>query len=473
MLYGIFPYKIYLGADNLIPNEQSELEQLMQPDDFLIQTIDNLVQKTYEPTEPGVAVIVVSKGKVIFRKGYGMANLELGVPIEPNMVFRLGSLTKQFTAVAILMLAEQGKLAIDNPITKFLTNYPTHDHLITVEHLLTHTSGIRSYTDMPEWLPLWRKDFKLQELIDFFKYQPMQFAPGKRWAYNNSGYILLGAIIENLSGQTYEQFIQQNIFDRLGMRHSYYDNSLRIIPQRVSGYDKGPEGYTNADYLSMTQPYAAGALASTVDDLAIWDMALYTEQLLKQESLQRAFISHRLLDGSSAFYGYGWAISEYKGCQLIEHGGGINGFRTYAIRVPDERFFVAVLSNNGGGDPGLLAFKISTLTIGKPYEAPIPVAVSDESLARYEGVYQTQTAYKRYITREDNQLFVQFGQENPRFELIPFSSSEFFLKGDPLYHLTFVSDTNGDVKTLQMCGRYGIPEIASKVDHSAEGDRKL
>ena len=445
----------------------------MQSDNFLIQTIDNLAQKTYKPTEPGAAVIVVSKGKVIFRKSYGMANLELGVPIEPDMVFRLGSLTKQFTAVAILMLAEQGKLTLDDPITKFLINYPTHDHLITIEDLLTHSSGIRSYTDMPEWLPLWRKDFKLQELIDLFKYQPMQFAPGKRWAYNNSGYILLGAIIENLSGQTYEQFIQQNIFDRLGMRHSYYDNPLRIIPQRVSGYDKGPEVYTNADYLSMTQPYAAGALASTVDDLAIWDMALYTEQLLKQELLQRAFIAYRLLGGSSAFYGYGWAISEYEGCQLIEHGGGIHGFRTYAIRVPDERVFVAVLSNNGGVDPGLLAFQIAALTIGKPYEEPTPVAVSAESLARYEGVYQTQTADKRYITREDNRLFVQFGQENPRFELIPFSSNEFFWKDDPLYHLSFVSDANGDIKTLEICGRYGIPEIAGKVDHSTEGDRTL
>src|SRR6266540_2100464 len=153
----------------------------MQPDSLLIQTIDNLVQASYKPTEPGGAVIVVRDGKIIFRKGQGMANLELGVPIEPDMVFRLGSITKQFTAVAILMLAEQGKLALDDSISKFLPTYPTHDYLITIEHLLTHTSGIKSYTSMPEWPTLWRKDFTVQELIDFFKYQPMDAAPGKRW----------------------------------------------------------------------------------------------------------------------------------------------------------------------------------------------------------------------------------------------------------------------------------------------------
>ena len=179
----------------------------MLSDNLLVQTIDNLVQETYKPAEPGATVIVVRDGKIIFRKSQGMANLELGVPIEPDMVFRLGSITKQFTAVSILMLAEQGKLALDDSISRFLPGYPTHDHHITVEHLLSHTSGIKSYTSMSEWPPLWGKDFTVQELIDFFKYQPMDFAPGKRWAYNNSGYILLGAIIEKASGQTYEQFL--------------------------------------------------------------------------------------------------------------------------------------------------------------------------------------------------------------------------------------------------------------------------
>lgn len=437
----------------------------MQPDSLLIQTIDNLVQECYKPTEPGVAVIVVRGGEIIFRKGHGIANLELGVPIEPDMVFRLGSITKQFTAVAILVLAEQGKLAFDDSISKFLPDYPTHGHLITVEHLLTHTSGIKSYTNMPEWPPLWGKDFTVQELIDFFKYQPMEFAPGKRWAYNNSGYILLGAIIEKVSGLSYEQFIQQSIFEPLGMKQSYYDSPSRVIPRRVAGYEKSSEGFANAAYLSMTQPYAAGALASTVDDLFLWDSALYTEQLLKLETLQRAHISHQLTDGSSTAYGYGWEISEYAGHRLIEHGGGILGFRTRAIRVPDERVFVAVLSNNGGANPGLLAFKIAALVIGQPYNEPVPVELRPEVLALYGGVYEINGSEEIHITREDNQLFFQYG-ESPRVELVPISPNEFFFKDMSLDHLLFVSDANEVVVAVEMRGRTGISEIAQKVDKS-------
>jgi D-alanyl-D-alanine carboxypeptidase len=200
-----------------------------------VAAIDALLQAAYQPDEPGAAVIAVKDGRPVFRKGYGLANVELGVPIAPDMVFRLASITKQFTAVAILMLMEQGQLALQDSITRFMPDYPMHDHRITIEHLLTHTSGIRSYTDMPEWPPLWRKDFSVQELIDFFKEQPMQFAPGQRWAYNNSGYHLLGAIIEQLSGLSYEQFIQQHIFEPLGMRQSYYDSPTRIISKRASG----------------------------------------------------------------------------------------------------------------------------------------------------------------------------------------------------------------------------------------------
>src|SRR5262245_7719131 len=281
------------------------------PNQDLAEAIDVLLTEVYKPDGPGAAVVVVKDGRVLFRKGYGMANLELGVPIAPDMVFRLGSITKQFTAVAILMLAEQGALALDDDITAFFPDYPTHGHTITVEHLLTHTSGIRSYTGMPEWLPLWRKDFTVDELIDFFKHQPMDFAPGEKWSYNNSGYILLGAIIEKVSGKTYEQFLQQQIFEPLGMRQSYYDSTSRIIPRRVSGYSKGPEGYENAPYLSMTQPYAAGALASSVDDLALWDAALYGDRLIKPETLRRAFTSSTLNDGGATGYGYGWGISEY------------------------------------------------------------------------------------------------------------------------------------------------------------------
>ena len=199
-------------------------------DQQLAAHIDHLLTTTFQASEPGAAVIVVRNGQVLLRKGYGLANLELGVPVAPEMVFRLGSITKQFTAVAVLMLVDQGSVSLDDDITTFLPDYPTHGHTITIKQLLTHTSGIPSYTDLPELPSLWRNDLTLDELIALFKDQPLDFAPGAQWAYSNSGYVLLGAVIEKVSGMGYGEFVQQRIFTPLGMTHSSYDSTAQIVP---------------------------------------------------------------------------------------------------------------------------------------------------------------------------------------------------------------------------------------------------
>jgi CubicO group peptidase (beta-lactamase class C family) len=299
------------------------------PDDAAAaKAIDELVSKAYPADGPGASVVVIKEGRTLLRKGYGMADVELGVRVEPDMVFRLGSITKQFTAVAILMLAEQGKLSLADDVTKFFPDFPTKGRAVTVEHLLTHTSGIKSYTSIPAWRAMWRKDMTVAELIDLFKNEPADFEPGAQWAYNNSGYILLGAIIEKLSGMTYEQFLQKNVFEPLGMKHTFYGSAARVIPRRVPGYTMSEDGLRNAEYLSMTQPYAAGSLLSTVDDLALWDTALYTDKLVKQASLQKAWTPYVLKDGGTTNYGFGWSKLQYDGRTLIEHGGGIHGFST-------------------------------------------------------------------------------------------------------------------------------------------------
>ncbi|MGH8598969.1 MAG: serine hydrolase, partial [Gammaproteobacteria bacterium] len=319
----------------------------------LTAAIDEMLAKEFKANEPGAAAIVVKDGKVVFRKGYGMANLELGVAIEPDMIFRIGSVTKQFTAVATLMLAEQGKLSLTDEITKFLPDYPTQGRKITIEHLLTHTSGIVSYTGLPEWRPQMRKDVTLDEMIAVFKDKPMEFAPGERWNYNNSGYVLLGAVIEKASGMKYADFVEKNIFAPLGMKRSFYDSTSRIIPRRAAGYSKGKDGYVNAEYLSMSWPHAAGSLISTVDDLALWDAALYTDKIVKQESLKRAWKAFPLNDGRPAKYGYGWGLSTMEGHPAIGHGGGINGFTCDALRLPDDRVYVAILTNRDAGTGNL------------------------------------------------------------------------------------------------------------------------
>ncbi|MGH9900297.1 MAG: serine hydrolase [Pyrinomonadaceae bacterium] len=441
-------------------------------DEKLSAAINELLEKTYRPGEPGAAVIVVREGKVLLRKGYGKANLELGVPIEPDMVFRLGSITKQFTAVAILMLAEQGKLSLDDDLTKFLPDYPTTGQKITIEHLLTHTSGIKSYTSLPEWLAQWRKDIPLGELIALFKDKPMDFAPGERWAYNNSAYVLLGAVIEKASGQTYREFIEKQIFTPLGMKQSFYDDTARLIPRRVTGYSKSGDGYVNAAYLSMTQPHAAGALVSSVDDLALWDAALYTDKLLKQETLRRAWTPGKLNDGNLTRYGYGWGASSYEGHRIIEHGGGINGFSTDALRLPDDRIFVAVLTNKDSGNPGPseVAFEIAALTVGKPYREPTAIKLPPDALDKYVGVYGLDRKEEAVIRREGEKLLAQFPRAG-KVEIFPSSATEFFIKGSR-NRLSFTRNAAGEISGLVLHGTYGPDQEAAKTDKPLPAERQ-
>ncbi len=431
-------------------------------DDTLTKKIDAVMTEVYHPSEPGAAIIVRKAGQTIFRKGYGMADLELGVTVEPDMVFRLGSITKQFTAVSILMLAEQGKLGLQDEISKYLPGYPMQGRRITVEHLLTHTSGIQSYTDMAEWLPLWRKDFTVQELIDFFKDKPMKFEPGERWAYCNSGYILLGAIIEKVSGQTYEEFVEGHIFKPLGMTHSFYGSAERIIPRRIPGYQEGKSGFINAPYLSMTQPYAAGSLLSSVDDLAVWSDAVFSGKLIGRDWLDKAFTPFKLKNGESTGYGYGWFITDYQGHRTIEHGGGINGFTTYEMTLPEDGIFLAILTNSAieGRDPEPRAVKIAGLVLGKPAPERKVVSLAAKDLDPLTGVYEDAAKEERYITREGNKLYSQRRGQG-KSEILAASGVEFFFKENPAV-LRFIKNAAGAVTGLRIQSRLGPAQIYLK-----------
>jgi CubicO group peptidase (beta-lactamase class C family) len=221
--------------------------------------LDTTIQNQIDPDGPGVTVLIRHNGDIIYKKAFGMANIEQGIKMEPGHVFRIGSITKQFTACAILRLVEEGKISLEDDITKYLPGYPTEGRKINIEHLLTHTSGIKSYTGMEKWTDeLRRKDFKPLELIEYFKVDTLEFEPGEKFAYNNSAYFILGYIIEKVSGMSYEDYIEHNFFMALGMDNSYYDHPEEIIPMRVSGYEMKGDTLINAPYLSMTQPYAAG-----------------------------------------------------------------------------------------------------------------------------------------------------------------------------------------------------------------------
>jgi CubicO group peptidase (beta-lactamase class C family) len=438
----------------------------------LAAAIDAVMGEIYKPGEPGAAVIVRRGGRTLFRKGYGMADLELGVKVEPDMIFRLGSITKQFTATAILMLAEQGRLSLEDEIGKYLPTFPVGDRKVTIEHLLAHTSGIKSYTNMEEWLPLWRKDMTPQEIIDMSRDKPFEYTPGERWKYNNSGYVMLGAVIEKVSGKSYEAFLQENIFKPLGMTHSGYDHTERVIPRRVPGYQKDSDGYINAPYLSMTQPYSAGSLLSSVDDLATWNDAVLSGKLLKKEWLDRAFTPFLLASGESTGYGCGWFIADLGGHRTVEHGGGINGFLSYAMALPDDGIYIALLTNSAiqGREPEPRAVRIAELVLGLPPQERKPVTLAGPELDALTGVYVNADNEERYITREAEKLFSQRAG-GARNQLLPASASEFHFADSPAV-LRFTSDGAGKVTGLRLQMRYGPAEVYTRLAKPLPGPRK-
>ena len=327
--------------------------------------LDQLFAAAFPSGAPGATVIITQGGATLFRKAYGQAQQAPHLALEPGMPMRLASVTKQFTAVAILLLADEGKLSLDDDITRFLPAYPTHGNKITIAHLLTHTSGIADFTSLPGFAAIENRDLGVAQVIDFFKDAKPAFAPGQRWDYSNSGYVLLGAIIEKVSGQPYADFLAERIFTPLGMQDTAYEGRERSARRRVEGYHRGLfGGFKPAPAISMSVPYAAGALVSTVDDLARWDAAVSAGKLLKPASWQRAFTPCHAANGPCD-YGLGWSIGSLLGHVTQGHSGGIPGFSTHAMRVPDQQLYVAVLANtdNPAVDPGALVVKAATLVM--------------------------------------------------------------------------------------------------------------
>ncbi len=432
---------------------------------------DKLLSSVYPAGQPGAAVLVQKDGRAVLRKGYGLANLELGVPAIPENVFEIGSITKQFTAAAILLLQERGKLRVEDPITRYLPDYPTHGQTITIENLLTHTSGIPSYTGLPEWYPHIREDMKPADLVALFKNKPLEFTPGEQWSYDNSGFFLLGMIIEKASGETYEQFIEEEIFRKLGMTHSRYGHPEEIVPLRASGYSKDDQGFRNTAFISMTQPYAAGGLMSTVDDLAIWARALQSERLLKKASLDRMLTAYHLKSGVSTQYGYGIGVLDFRGTRVLGHGGDINGYTANVTWAPEERLFVAILSNNDASDPRPddLALRIVAQAIGKPVEEQKTLKLDARTLEEYTGVYRFDPQVTRAILREGTKLYAQ---RNGRRQEISAVAPDEFVYPDGTTTLHFRRDAQGKVASVDFVSTLGPAAVGTRTDEPLPRERQ-
>jgi len=335
--------------------------------------IEDLLKSYNDYGQFNGAVLVADKGKVVFAKGFGMANMEWEIPNQTDTKFRIGSVTKQFTAALIMQLVEEGKIKLDGKITDYLPDYrkDTGDK-VTIHQLLNHTSGIPSYTNQPNFFAeVSRNPYSVADFVKKYASGDLEFEPGTKFSYNNSGYFLLGAIVEKVSGKSYETVIKERIFEPLQMKNSGYDVYATILPKRASGYQKSPNGYINAPYLDMSLPYAAGSLYSTVEDLLKWDQSLYEDKILSAASKKLMFTP------GLSNYGYGFDITERligktpQKTKVIQHSGGINGFNSLLTRFVDKQQTVIILDNIGRGSyHGKITESIFNILNGQPFDQP-------------------------------------------------------------------------------------------------------
>jgi CubicO group peptidase (beta-lactamase class C family) len=318
---------------------------------------------------PGLALAIVRDGKIVKSQGYGLANIELDVAVKPETIFQTGSVGKQFTATAVMMLVEEGKIHLDHPIGKYLPDSPASWNNVTVRNLLTHTSGVPDYESDSlakkgaAFINL-RNDYTEDELFAKFSGLPLDFPPGSKWSYSNSGYVLLGILIHKVAGQFYGDLLQERIFQPLGMTSTRIISEADIIPNRAAGYRLVNGEIKNQEWVSpMLNTTADGALYTSVLDMAKWDAALYTEKLLKKGSLDQMWSAVRLNDGKTAPYGFGWDVTQVNGHRLIEHGGAWQGFTTQISRYVDDRFTVIVLTNldSEHSQPDKIAHEVAAL----------------------------------------------------------------------------------------------------------------
>ncbi|AFU67727.1 beta-lactamase family protein with a TPR domain containing C-terminal region [Psychroflexus torquis ATCC 700755] len=355
-----------------------------------VEQIEELLSTYEEYGKFNGSVLVSDQGKVIYKKGFGMANMEWDIPNQPNTKHRLGSITKQFTAMLILQLVEEGKLDLKAPITTYLPDYPkASGDIITTHHLLTHTSGIPNYTAFPKFMEdESRNPYTPEEFVKTFSDKALDFTPGEKFSYSNSGYFLLGVLIEKLAGKSYEQMLQDKIFIPLSMKDSGYDNHGDILKNRATGYEKQGGDYVNSSYLDMSIPYAAGSIYSTVEDLYKWDQALYTTSILPKEYMTMYFKPH-IPGFDNLHYAYGWIVGYAKigkstdSIYAMGHGGGINGFNTNISRTTSNNSLVVLLNNTGRAPLNDMTKAILGIMHGKEYDMP-KKSVADAVLAVIE-----------------------------------------------------------------------------------------
>ncbi|HVZ28813.1 MAG TPA: serine hydrolase [Asticcacaulis sp.] len=409
-----------------------------------VKKMDALVQSYVDSGQFMGAVLVVQDGKVLLDKGYGYANLEWQTPMTADAKFRIGSMTKQFTAVSILLLEERGKLSTDDLISKYLPGLPAAWDKITIKNLLTHTSGIPNYTASPEIMTVMRQSQTPNQIVALVRDKPLDFPTDSQYAYSNTNYVLLGMIVEKASGQPYARFLQDNIFTPLHMTDTGYDSNSRLLPHRALGYQPGRAGLENAPFVDMSTPFSAGALYSTTHDLRLWEEALFGGKVLQPASLTKMTTPYK------NDYGFG-LINRVDGAgrRIIEHGGAINGFNSEMAWFPDEKGMIIVLDNIAGNASNSIRSDLEGIVHGS--EVPLQVvhkevAVKPEILASYVGTYELAPTFSIVVTLEDGRLVTQ-ATNQPKVPIFAESETTFFAKVVNA-QITFVKGPDGKVTSL-------------------------
>jgi CubicO group peptidase (beta-lactamase class C family) len=408
----------------------------------LIAAIDSLVEANLKDGRAaGMSVGVVRANDTLVLKGYGKADLELDVPTPPNAVYEIGSVTKQFTAAAMLLLAEEGKLSLDDDLTKYLPEYPTNGNKIPLRRLLDHTSGIKGYTELPKFQQIMTRKLPKDSLVAMFKNEPFDFPTGRGLVYNNSAYFLAGLVIEKVSGMSYGDFVQKRFFEPLGMSASHYCSERKIVKNRAHGYDASPAGLMLKGYLDHTYPYAAGSLCSTAGDLLAWMRALHGGKVLPARAYQSLTTPDTLDDGARLRYAKGLSVYSIGGRKAIEHAGGINGYLSETIWLPDEKMAVVVLVNTAGPvSPDAISASIIDIVLGKTPEAAAGSSTHDVApyLGTYEGPGRGARLTLTFVS-DSGHLATRGGGNNPAASRLRYIGNDTFVRGREI--VTFIRDS--------------------------------
>lgn len=414
------------------------------PADFKAKA-DQLLADAYAANGPGAAVIVTENGKTIYASGRGLADVERKVPITPATHFRLGSITKQFTAAAVLRLAEQGKLSLDDPLSKFIPGYPAPGASATVRQLLNHTSGVMAYTAIPGWMVEAKtgKAYATEQLIAEFKDVPAPSKPGEKWNYNNSGYVLLGAILEKVTGKSWDAAVGDLVTRPLKLTTIRTGIGADGTPGMATGYTDKDGKPAIAQKIHMSVPHGAGALVGTVGDLAAWGNALHNGKLLSPATYAAMTTPTKTADGTTTPYGYGLQFADVRGRKMIGHGGGIFGFSTDSLYLPEQKIFVAVFANSDSpqSDPEVLSARLAALAVGDPFPVFTKVPVEAKAVDALVGTYVFADTERAFF-RRDGKLFAQ-RKDRPALEVFPVGGNRFYYGPDNLTWFEILPDAAG------------------------------